>query len=119
MWNIILTALNGALLLLFIILMFSFRHTYKKIKDQQAQKFEAIKEAIEKSLEEIRKNTDVMLDGLVLAQTKDKLGLVKLVSKKKELEKEVVEQIQKEVEQEEKIKQETLEPVKKDYTPVD
>ena len=119
MWNIILTALNGALLLLFIILMCAFRHTYKKIKDQQAQKFEAIKEAIEKSLEEIRKNTDVMLDGLVLAQTKDKLGLVKLVSKKKELEKEVVEQIQKEVEQEEKIKQETLEPVKKDYTPVD
>ena len=119
MWNIILAALNGSLLLLFIILMCAFRHTYKKIKDQQAQKFEAIKEAIEKSLEEIRKNTDVMLDGLVLSQMKDKLGLVNLVAKKKELDALAVEQIKKEVEEEEQIKQKVLEPVKKDYTPVD
>lgn len=123
---IVLACVCLALVLLVVIAVLALRKkirelkvTINNFKDETNEFYEVHFREIKTQVEHIEKCAEVMLDGLVLAQTKDKLALVKLIKKLRPLEPEVVEEIANEVAKEEEIKEEKLDPIKNGFTPID
>ena len=107
-----------ALLIVIIVLIGKFHSVKKELEEIKGHQINLVGQC-DKRLGEIKDTVDVVLDGLLLAQMKDKLGLIELVSKKKQVKPEVVEEIKKEVKKEKESKKEKVQVVKNPYTPVD
>ena len=70
-------------------------------------------------VKEISEQVGVVLEGLALAQTKDKLGLLKLIKSRKHLDEDTLEKVEEEVKKIEEVVEEKKEVIKKAYTPID